>query len=188
MYLAIIIGTMILGLSSDASRIPPQEPSTQNTAEPPPSQAKAPASALKPQASKPCPAAEQASSEKKPDCKPIRQKKTDRTTPAPSSGPGPTKTVVQHGGTAEPTIEISPGLSPQQALQKLHATNQLLAAADANMKQLAARQLSDSQQDTLAHIKIYMEQARTAVDNGEVQRAYNLANKANMLSADMVGH
>jgi len=67
-------------------------------------------------------------------------------------------------------------------------TDQLLASADANLKVIASRQLSAAQQDTVAQIKSFMEQARAASSNGDVQRAYNLANKANMLSADLKGH
>ena len=78
-------------------------------------------------------------------------------------------------------------MSDQEASQVLKSTNQLLASADANLKQIASRQMDGAQQDTMRQIKSYMEQARTAAKNGEVQRAYNLANKANLLSADLVG-
>jgi len=78
-------------------------------------------------------------------------------------------------------------MSNQVASQELNSTNQLLASAGANLKQIANRQLDDAQQDTVRQIKSYMEQAKTAAANGEVQRAYTLANKANLLSADLAG-
>ena len=77
-------------------------------------------------------------------------------------------------------------MSDQQASQKLQHTNQLLSSTDANLKQIAPRQLSASQQDTVKQIKNYVDQAKVAVNKGDVERAYNLASKANMLSADLV--
>jgi len=63
-----------------------------------------------------------------------------------------------------------------------------LASSDENLKKIAGRQLSTSQQDTVKQIKTYMEQANAANKDGDVQRAHNLAVKANLLSADLVGH
>jgi len=37
-------------------------------------------------------------------------------------------------------------------------------------------------------IKSYMEQAKGAAKDGDVQRAYNLAVKANLLSAELAEH
>ena len=98
----------------------------------------------------------------------------------------PTKTVVRNGGTGDAKVAISPGMSDQQASQKLQNTNQLLTSTDANLKQIAPRQLNSSQQDTVKQIKSYVDQAKVAVSKGDVERAYNLASKANMLSADLV--
>jgi hypothetical protein len=138
---------------------------------------------------KPCPASPDSSSSKMADCKSARskRKKHQHAQPVAPPGAGPTKTVVRNGSTADPTVAISPDLSDQETSRKLNSTDRLLASADANLKQIANRQLSASQEDTVKQIKVYMEQARTAAKNGEVQRAYTLANKANMLSADLVG-
>jgi len=78
-------------------------------------------------------------------------------------------------------------MSDQQASQKLENTNQLLSSTDANLKQIAPRQLNASQQDTVKQIKSYVDQAKVAASKGDVERAYNLASKANMLAADLVG-
>lgn len=141
----------------------------------------------------PCPENSQTGS--KSDCKPTSStgtkttKKHHHKTVAPAGTPaGPTKTVVRNGGEADPTVELSPGLSPQQASHQTQSTKELLATSDANLKTLAGRQLSPSQEETVKQIKSYMEQAKAAEDDGEVQRAHNLAVKANLLSADLVGH
>jgi hypothetical protein len=144
--------------------------------------------------SKPCPATSGAdSATPSPDCKPTVHSKTKRkkhkhTPQADASPDGPTKTVVRNGSTTDPTVAISPGLSQQQILQQMQNTDQLLASTDANLKVISSRQLSASQQDTVTQIKSFMEQARVASSNGDVPRAYNLASKANMLSADLKGH
>jgi len=64
----------------------------------------------------------------------------------------------------------------------------LLATSDANLKKISGRQLNASQQDTVKQIKSYMDQAKKAATGGDVQRAYNLAVKANLLSAELAGH
>jgi hypothetical protein len=84
-------------------------------------------------------------------------------------------------------VNLSPDPSPQ-ASQQSDRTKQLLASSEANLKKISARPPSESQQDTVKQIRSYMEQAKTAVDEGDVQRAYNLAVKANLLSAELAGH
>ena len=64
----------------------------------------------------------------------------------------------------------------------------MLATSETNLKKLDGRQLSANQQDTVNQIKSYMEQAKTAANSGDAQRAYNLAVKANLLSAELAGH
>jgi len=143
--------------------------------------------------STPCPATSGSTPPASPDCKPVVRSKTKRRKPKPlpangTSPDGPTKTVVRNGSTSAPAVELSSGLSPQEISQQAKNTDQLLASADANLKVISGRQLSAAQQDTVTQIKSFMEQARAASSNGDVQRAYNLANKANMLSADLKGH
>jgi len=144
-----------------------------------------------------CPDNSQAGSTLKSDCKPAQSagtktKKHHRKTIAPTKTPtaesGPIKTVVPNGGTADPTVDLSPGLTRQQASSQTESTNQLLATSDANLKKISGRQLSANQQDTVKQIKNYIEQAKTASKGGDVQRAHNLAVKANLLSAELAGH
>jgi|SRR5579872_2241191 len=144
----------------------------------------------------PSPENSQPGSSVKSDSKPAqstaaKSKKQHHKTAAPaatSAGSGPTKTVVRDGGTSDPTVTLSPGLSPQQTSRQMESTNQLLATSDANLKKISGRQLSANQQETVKQIKNYMEQAKKAGDDGDAQRAYNLAVKANLLSAELVGH
>jgi len=83
-------------------------------------------------------------------------------------------------------VAISPAETQQQAIEELSTTNQLLSNADENLRELSQRQLSADEEGTVKQIQLYMQQARAAVKNGEAQRAYILANKADMLSTDLV--
>lgn len=96
--------------------------------------------------------------------------------------------MVRNGSTAEPSVAISPGVNQQQVSRQVEITNQWLTKTEANLKAMEARQLNASQQDTVRQITSYVEQAQTALKNGDVQRAYNLARKANTLSGDLVAH
>jgi len=194
MRIAAILGTVMLSLQFCVARLPlaalstfrqsaqtPQTPeasTTSNSGTPPATTA-----------SKPCPAG--APKTPNPDCKAAssktRHKKAPQTPASATPADGPTKTVVRNGGTSDMSVAISPGLSQQQMSKQAQNTDQLLASTNANLKVIAERQLTASQQDTVNQIKNFMEQARAASSEGDVQRAYNLANKANMLSADLKG-
>jgi hypothetical protein len=107
-------------------------------------------------------------------------------TTATASTPG--KKVVRNGGTTDPAVQLAPGVSDEQASRERQSTSQLLSTTDTNLKQISARQLSASQQESVSQIRKYMEQAKEAEASGDVQRAQNLASKALMLSDDLVKH
>jgi len=139
---------------------------------------------------KPCPPPTDPASAKAANCalEPSHKRKRPPPSRTGEAPPGePTKTVVRNGGTSDTKVAISPGMSDQQASQKLQKTNRLLSSTDDNLKQIEPRQLSTSQQDTVKQIKSYVDQAKVAASKGDVERAYNLASKANMLSADLLG-
>jgi hypothetical protein len=172
--------------STDSS---PQSSSTQAPAEP----QKKPAGGT----DQPCPKNSQPASGTKAGCKPAastaKQKKNQQAQPAAAPADSPPKTppppkVVRNGGTDEPDVNLSPGPNPQTPQQR-EATDKLLAASDVNLTKISGRSLSADEQETVKQIKSYMEQAKTAAETGDVQRAYNLAVKANLLSAELAkGH
>jgi hypothetical protein len=61
-----------------------------------------------------------------------------------------------------------------------------MAATTENLKKLQGRQLPASQQDTVNQIKQFMEQSKTAVAAGDLERGNNLATKARLLSDELV--
>jgi hypothetical protein len=94
--------------------------------------------------------------------------------------------VVKNGSAADPAAQISPSVSQQQASSQRQGTSQLLASTDENLKKISGRQLASNQQDMVQQIRKYMEQAKAATDAGDLERAHNLALKANLLAQELV--
>ena len=155
-----------------ATEPPPVEPAPDSTK---PSEASAPTATQTPE-KKPAPAKHR-----------VRRKSKKRSSkpPAAPAASGNSKVVVKNGGATDPKIELAPGMGKQQASQQQQDTNRLLATADANLKKLAGRQLGSSQQATVKQVKTYMQQAKSAADQGDVQGAHNLALKASLLSEEL---
>lgn len=98
----------------------------------------------------------------------------------------PPKVVVKDGGSDEPTIELTRGTSEQQASQQRYTTEQLRTATEENLKKLAGRQLTASQQEIVTQIKQFMDQAKSAVADGDLERGHSLAMKAQLLSEELL--
>jgi len=125
----------------------------------------------------------------KPDCGASKGKKRNSKRKAPAqAATGPRKTVVRNGSTADPVVQLAPSVTDQQASQQRQSTTQLLAATDANLNKISARQLTSSQQDMVTQIRNYVQQAKAAENAGDLQRARNLAFKAQLLSDDVLRH
>lgn len=115
-----------------------------------------------------------------------KKKHRKRAPTATKQAPDPGKRVVRNGSTEEPVIQLSPGLSDNQASSERQNTTQLLTTADTNLQKISGRQLDTTQQDVVSQIRKYMEQSKEAEITGDLQRAHNLALKARLLSDDLV--
>jgi hypothetical protein len=62
----------------------------------------------------------------------------------------------------------------------------MLGTTDANLKQIAGRQLSATQQAMVNQIRQFMDQSKAAVVDGDLERARTLAWKAQVLSEELV--
>lgn len=125
----------------------------------------------------------------KPECAASKGKKRNSKRKDPAqAATGPRKTVVRNGSTADPVVQLAPSVTDQQASQQRQSTAQLLAGTDANLTRISARQLSSSQQDMVNQIRNYMQQAKAAENAGDLQRARNLAFKAQLLSDEVLHH
>ncbi len=107
------------------------------------------------------------------------------TSTAPTNCP-PSKVIVRHGGTSEPSVQLAGGAAGDQTSHQRDTANQMLGATDANLKKIEGRQLSPNQQDMVNQIRQFMDQSKTAVDAGDLERARTLAWKAQLLSEELV--
>jgi hypothetical protein len=98
----------------------------------------------------------------------------------------PRKIVIHRGGTSEPVAQILPGMTLEEANRQRESSEQLLAAAETSLRQLAYRPIDTKKQDTIVQIRQYMDAARAALKESDPQRAHTLAQKAYLLSDDLV--
>jgi len=113
-------------------------------------------------------------------------KRRQRAASAPDGAPR--KIVVRQGGASEPAALIAPDIPPAEATRARQSAERLLGATGDQLKQLAGRTLDAPQQETVAQIRNYMNGARSALQEGDVRRASTLAQKAHLLSEDLVKH
>jgi hypothetical protein len=127
-------------------------------------------------------------SEKKTDAGPASGTRKRRQRAAPAPDGTPRKIVVREGGAKEPAAQIVPGMTPAEATRQRRNAEQLLGSTDNLLKQLAGRTLDARQQETVGQIRNYMDGARSALKEGDTRRASTLAQKAHLLSEDLVKH
>ena len=114
------------------------------------------------------------------------KKRRKRTTPPPDGAP--LKIVVREGGAKEPAAQIAPGLTPSEQARQRRSAEQLLSSTDDQLRQLTLRTLNARQQETVDQIHNYMAGARSALKDGDLRRASTLAEKAHLLSDDLLRH
>ena len=85
-----------------------------------------------------------------------------------------------------PAPQISPQLSAGDQASFERATNDDLATAEKSLQQASGRQLNAAQQDLAGKIRSFTEQARDAGKGGDWTRAQNLAQKARLLSIELI--
>jgi hypothetical protein len=83
---------------------------------------------------------------------------------------------------ATPDTAIAPDVSSDQLTRQKQTTVQLLDLTENSLKRLASRSLSSDEQSMVTQIKAYVLQSRKATSDGDYERAYNLAQKAHLLS------
>jgi len=85
-----------------------------------------------------------------------------------------------------PAPQISPQLSAGDQASFERATNDDLATAEKSLQQASGRQLNAAQQDLAGKIRSFTDQARDAGKGGDWTRAQNLAQKARLLSIELI--
>ena len=98
------------------------------------------------------------------------------------------KIIVREGGTTEASALLAPGMPGAQASHQRQNATQLLASTDGNLKRISGRQLNSNQQAMVDQIHSFMQQAKDAIKEGDLQRGHNLAMKAHLLSDELLKH
>src|SRR5579862_3358043 len=131
-------------------------------------------------------------SPQKPDAAPTQtppkpKRHTHKKKPVQPTDP-PEKVVIRNGSTSEPDVKLSPPMSAKQSSNQIKNADNLLTGTEDNLKQISGRSLNPTQQETVKQIHQYMDQARKAISDGDLDRGRNLAFKAHLLSDDLVKH
>jgi hypothetical protein len=121
-----------------------------------------------------------------PAARPGTDSKTDSKAATASTNCPPSKVIVRHGSTPEPTVDLAGGTSGNQTSHQRDTANQMLDTTQSNLKKIAGQQLSANQQDMVNQIRQFMDQSKAAVDAGDLDRARTLAWKAQLLSEELV--
>ena len=95
-------------------------------------------------------------------------------TPAPKASPAPTET-------------LRPEVPAAEEQRLLESTRQNITDVARTLGDLEGRPLKPPQQETLRTAKNFLDQARSALDQKDYQRAANLASKARALTDDLAG-
>jgi len=86
-----------------------------------------------------------------------------------------------------PAPQISPQLSPSDQATYYRKTGEDTNAAEKNLQQTSGKQLNAAQQDLVGKIRSFLSQSRDASRDGDWARAQNLAQKARLLSDELIG-
>lgn len=85
-----------------------------------------------------------------------------------------------------PAPQILPQLSASDLESYQRRTNEDIGIAEQNLHQTDGKQLSAAQKDLVEKITTFLEQSRDAIKGGDWTRAQNLAQKARLLSSELV--
>ncbi len=104
-------------------------------------------------------------------------------TPPPAK-PAPVKPRPDPPKPAPP--QISPGLSPEEQATAERRTREDINAAEHNLQAAYGKQLNAAQHDLVEKIRGFLGQAREAIRASDWVRARNLAQKARVLSVELI--
>ncbi|MDT8070791.1 MAG: hypothetical protein ROO76_21735 [Terriglobia bacterium] len=114
--------------------------------------------------------------------KPKRHRKplpTTANTPPPKPAPKPETPQPDTG------VQITADIPQNVANERRQQTEGLLQAAEGNLKRIN-RTLTDGEESMQRQVRNYITQSRLAMQDGDIDRAYQLAYKAQQLSQELV--
>lgn len=108
-------------------------------------------------------------------------------TPTTTASPSPPASTAPKSSTTSPTEALRPEVSAEQEHRLLESTKQSIGDVARVLGELEGRQMKPPQQEALRTAKNFLDQARSALDQRDYQRAANLASKARALTDDIAG-
>jgi len=106
-------------------------------------------------------------------------------TTAASPTPTPTAPAATRPGSTSPAGPLRPEVPPAEEQRLLDSTQQNIVDVARTLGELEGRALKPPQQESLRTAKNFLDQARSALDQKDYQRASNLAGKARALTDDL---
>ncbi len=125
----------------------------------------------------------------RPEPKPTEASKEpapELTVPAPAPKPAVPEPKPTPTTPAVPPPRIVPLLSPERQAELERKTNEALAAAEKNLEQFYGKRLNATQHDLVQKIQGFLAQTREAIQAKDWTRASTLAEKARVLSVELV--
>ena len=107
------------------------------------------------------------------------------TTTTASPAPTPAAPAASRPGATSPGGPLRPEVPPAEEQRLLDSTQQNIVDVARTLGQLEGRALKPPQQESLRTAKSFLDQARSALDQKDYQRAANLAGKARALTDDL---
>lgn len=108
--------------------------------------------------------------------------------PAATVNPSPpTASTTPKSGATSPAGPLRPEVSAEEEQRLLEKTRQNIGDVARVLGELEGRQMKAPQQEALRTAKNFLDQARSALDQRDYQRAANLASKARALTDDIAG-
>lgn len=92
---------------------------------------------------------------------------------------------MRNGGSNEPTIQITPVAGSDQNEQR-RLILELTAAAEQNLKNMDGLTLTHAQQEMMDQCRQYLQQSKAASESDNLEQAHSLAQKAQLLSQELV--
>jgi len=108
--------------------------------------------------------------------------------PAATVDPSPpTASTTPKPGATSPAGPLRPEVSAEEEQRLLEKTRQNIGDVARVLGELEGRQMKAPQQEALRTAQNFLDQARSALDQRDYQRAANLASKARALTDDIAG-
>jgi len=104
-----------------------------------------------------------------------------------SPAPPPAGSAAPKPSTTAPAGALRPEVPPAEEQRLLESTRQNIVDVARALGDLEGRALKPPQQEALRTAKSFLDQARSALDQKDYQRAANLASKARALTDDLAG-